>query len=402
MAISIKEALQIIDTIEPKSRHQLVCLEDAVGKIAAKSYKAKYNLPNFDNSAMDGFAIKLADAGKRVKVTQTILASQEPTIEVQKGTAIKIMTGAKLPSGTEAVIPIEEVQIQKDFIVLPQKIKPQAHMRFAGEDVAKESIIITSGQKLNAYHIGLLASQGYSYIEVKKNLNIAILATGSELMMHYESLVDSHIYNSNTPALLARAKELGCSVSFNGKVEDNKDALHEAITNALDADLIITSGGVSVGEADFTKEVFTQMGMQILFSKIDIKPGKPTTLGKIGNTYILNLPGNPLAAILNFELFGRFLINKLSGRNDPYIKPIRTHLKTKLTNKPGRDTLVPGQFDGVYFYPLAKRSPGMVMPAALMDGFIIVDKEVKELDGEVKFIPLANLTSTTFQELVSS
>ncbi len=402
MAISIKEALHIIDSIKPQRTNEIVCLEDAVGKIAAKSYEARINLPNFDNSAMDGFAIKLVDAGKKVRVAQTILASQEPTIPVQEGVAIKIMTGAKLPAGTEAVVPIEDVEILEDGVVLPQKIKPQANMRFAGEDVQEGSPIISQGQLLGAYEIGLLASQGYSYIDVYKPIKVALFATGSELLMHYENLQTSHIYNSNTPSLFARAKELGCEVSFIGKIEDSKEALREAITNALDADLIVTSGGVSVGEADFTKEAFEQMGMKILFSKIDIKPGKPTTLGKIGDTYILNLPGNPLAAILNFELFGRFLINKISGRNDPYIKPIHTQLKEKLTNKPGRDTLIPGQFDGAYFHPLAKRAPGMVMPASLMDGFIIVGREVKELDGEVKFIALANFTSAIFQELVSA
>ena len=401
MAVSIKEALEMIDTITTAPAKECVCLEEAVGRVAAKDYEARYNLPMFDNSAMDGYAIKLTDAGKRVKVAATILASQEPTMTLQPKTAIKIMTGAKLPEGTEAVVPIEDVQQNGEEIILPKSIKPQAHMRFAGEDIKKGTTVVTHGTLLNAYTLGLLASQGYSYIEVFKSVKVALFATGSELKMHYEKLQTSHIYNSNTPALLARAKELGCEVSFVGKIEDSKEAIKEAIQNALDADLIITSGGVSVGEADFTKEAFKEMGMQILFSKVDIKPGKPTTLGRIGNTYILNLPGNPLAAVLNFEIFGRFLINKLSVRKDPYIKPIRTKLFKPFNNKPGRDTVIPGSFDGEYFYPFAKRSPGMVMPAATMDGFIIIRKDVKELSGEVNFIPLTNLTSPTFQELAS-
>lgn len=401
MAVSIKEALKIIDTISPNPTKESLCLEEAVGKVAAKEYYARYNLPNFDNSAMDGYAVKLADAGKKVKVAATILASQEPQSPLEAGNAIKIMTGAKLPKGTEAIVPIEEIIIQDDSVILPSSIKPKAHMRFAGEDVQKGSLIVKKGDIINAYTIGLLASQGYSYIEVFQPVKVAIFATGSELKMHYETLHSSHIYNSNTPALLARAKELGCKVSFIGKTEDSKEAIKEAIQNALDADLLITSGGVSVGEADFTKEAFKEMGMQILFSKVDIKPGKPTTLGKINNTYILNLPGNPLAAILNFELFGRFLINKLSASSRPYIQPIRTKLKEKLIHKPGRDTLIPGTFDGEYFYPLSKRSPGMVMPAALMDGFIIVGKEVQLAAEEVNFIPLANFTSKSAQEIVS-
>ena len=220
--------------------------------------------------------------------------------------------------------------------------------------------------------------------------------------MHYESLSSSQIYNSNTPALLSRAKELGCDVTFVGKIEDNKLAIQEAIRNALDANLIITSGGVSVGEADFTKEAFKELGMEILFSKIDIKPGKPTTLGKLGDTYVLNLPGNPLAAILNFEIFGRFLINRLSGRTDPYIRPTIAKLKEKIILKPGRDTIIPGRFDGEHFLPLSKRSPGMVSPAAQMDGFIIASKESSALTKSVRFIPLSNATAPTFEEIISS
>ena len=401
MAVSIKEALEMIDTITTTPSRECVCLEEALGRVVAKDYRALYNLPNFDNSAMDGYAVRLADAGKKVKVVATILASQESQIELHDGIAIKIMTGAKLPKGTEAIVPIEDVKIEGSSIILPSSIKPKAHMRFAGEDVKKDENIVKRGAFITAYTLGLLASQGYSYIEVFKPVKVALFATGSELKMHYEKLQTSHIYNSNTPALLARAKELGCEVSFIGKIEDSKEAIKEAIKNALDANLIVTSGGVSVGEADFTKEAFQEMGMQLLFSKVDIKPGKPTTLGKIGDTYILNLPGNPLAAVLNFEIFGRFLINKLSNRQDPYIQPIKAKLKQKLFNKPGRDTLIPGSFDGEYFYPFAKRSPGMVTPAATMDGFIIVRKDVKELSGEVNFIPLTNLTSPTFKELAS-
>ena len=402
MAISIYEALRIIEQLPISCKKETLCIEDIPNRIGAQAYSATIDLPTFDNSAMDGYAIKLSDAGKKVKIVATILAGDSSDATVKEGMAIKIMTGAKLPKGSEAVVPIEDVEYLGESVILPKKIKPQANMRFAGEDVQKGSIIIDKGESLSAYKIALLASQGYSYIEVYKRPKVAIFATGHELKMHYESLASSQIYNSNTPALLSRAKELGCDVTFVGKIEDNKLAIQEAIRNALDANLIITSGGVSVGEADFTKEAFKELGMEILFSKIDIKPGKPTTLGKLGDTYVLNLPGNPLAAILNFEIFGRFLINRLSGRIDPYIRATTAKLREKIALKPGRDTVIPGQFDGEYFIPLAKRSPGMVSPAALMDGFIIASKEASALTKQVRFIPLCNTTAPAFEELISS
>ncbi len=399
--ITIDEAIDLIASLKVSPHIETRCLEEAVGGILAQDLKANINLPVFDNSAMDGYAVHLADAGKEVEVIGTVMAGQSSELEVSEGRAVKIMTGAKLPKGTEAVVPMEDVEDLGDRVRLPQKIKPQANMRFAGEDVKKGEIIAKTGQKLSAYAIGLIASQGYSYLRLYKAPKVAIFATGSELKMHYESIAGSQIYNSNTPSLLARCRELGCDTSFVGKIEDSPKAIEDAIANALDADIIITSGGVSVGEADYTKEAFKAMGMEILFSKIDIKPGKPTTLGKIGSTYVLNLPGNPLAAILNFEIFGRMLINKLSGRNDFFLRPLRAKLAEKLTLKPGRDTVIPGTFDGEHFQPLSKRAPGMVRPASVMDGFVIASKDAGALSKEVLFIPLCESVSANREELIS-
>ena len=401
MAISIKEALELIELQKLSYKKECVPLQDALGRVCYKEYKATIDLPGFDNSAMDGFAVKLADEGKEVKITATIFAGQNVEIELEEGGAVKIMTGARLPKGTEAIVPIEDVEYLGESVVLPKKIKKGSHMRYQGEDVTKESVVVDRGETLSAYKIALLASQGYSCIEVFKRPKVAVFATGSELQMHYETIQGSQIYNSNTPAFLARCEELGCDVSFIGKVEDSPQAIKDAIESALDADLIVTSGGVSVGEADFTKEAFKAMQMETLFSKIDIKPGKPTTLGKIGDTFVLNLPGNPLAAALNFEIFGRFLINRLKGRKDPYHRPIITKAKEKITLKPGRDTVIPGFFDGEHFEAFEKRAPGMVNPAARMNGFVIASKEATTLSKQLRFIPLWDFYSEEFVEIIS-
>ncbi len=402
MAVTVHEALQIIDNLAKTPAKETLCLEEAVGRVAAKEYLASINLPIFDNSAMDGYAVRLEDAGKEVKVKTTILAGDHSQAQVAPGSAIKIMTGAKLPEGTEAIVPIEEVEDLGESVVLPKKIKERSHMRFAGEDIKAGEKIVECGEKLDGYKIGLLASQGISYVEVYRPLRVAVFATGHELKMHYESLQSSQIYNSNTPTLFARCKELGCEVRFLGRIEDDLNMIQKAVANALDSDLILTSGGVSVGEADFTKEAFKAMGMQTLFSKIDIKPGKPTTLGKIDETYVLNLPGNPLAASLNFEIFGRFLIYRLSGFNAPYLRPIQAKLKEKIQNKPGRDTVIPGFFDGEYFIPDPKRSPGMVSTMARTNGFVILAKDVEVWKKEVLFLPTKwNFTAKTYSEIIT-
>ena len=402
MAIYLIDALNIIDSLDIAPHIETLCLESAIDRICAVEIKATIDLPGSDNSAMDGYAIKLQDAGKSVHIVETILAGSLPKNELQPGKAIKVMTGAKLPVGTEAVVPIEDVEYEGENVKLPSKIKPKANMRFKGEDIAQGEKIVTRGQKLDAFQIALLASQGISYIDVYKKPLVAIFATGSELKMHFESLQASQIYNSNTPSFYARCLELGCDVRLIRSSGDNLDSIKRAIENALDADLIITSGGMSVGEADFTKEAFKEMGMEIFFSKIDVKPGKPTTLGKIGSTFVLNLPGNPLAAQLNFELFGRTLINRLKGLKAYHLCPIRAKLKEKFINKPGRDTIIPGFFDGEYFYPTTKRASGMVSTMAKANGFIIASKEVSELKKEVLFIPLWEFYANEPKRLIST
>lgn len=222
--------------------------------------------------------------------------------------------------------------------------------------------------------------------------------------MHFQSLESHQLYNTNTPTFYSRSLELGCDVDFVGTAIDTLDDIKEHIKNALDSDLIITSGGVSVGDADYTKEAFGAFGYDIFFEKIDIKPGKPTTVGKIGSTIILNLPGNPLAAALNFELFGSSIIHALSGDVSKYLTAIKTKMKVDYKLKAGRRTLVPGYFDGETFNPCEKFVPGMVSPLAQSNSYIMISEECSGFakEDEVKVIPTRFIfTSCKNKSLVS-
>ena len=188
---------------------------------------------------------------------------------------------------------------------------------------------------------------------------------------------------------MARCQELGCEVQFICTAVDDLVCIHQHIESALDSDLIVTSGGVSVGDADYTKEAFSAFDYSNIFEKIEIKPGKPTTFGRIGNTYVLNLPGNPLAAALIFEIFGQSTINALSAVKEKYLSTINAKLKLPYKSRPGRNTLVPGHFDGEHFLVCDKYAPGMVSPLAKGNALIFVDAEVSELEAgaAVKIIP---------------
>lgn len=389
MAVTVEEALDLIYKNVSPTRVKFVPIEQSLGHVLAEDIIAKHNLPPFDNSAMDGYAVKAQDAGKSVTVKHTIYAGDDSQETLKNGYAIKIMTGAKIPEGCEAIVPVENTTQSENGIILPTEIKPSQHIRRQGEDIKCCDLLLKKGKRLFAHQITLLASQGISHIKVFKKPRIALFASGSELKMHFENVEAHQLYNTNTPTFYARSLELGCDVDFVGTAIDTLEDIKEHIKNALDSDLIITSGGVSVGDADYTKEAFNAFGYEIFFDKIEIKPGKPTTVGKIGDTIILNLPGNPLAAALNFELFGSSIIHALSGDVSKYLTPIKTKMKVDYNLRAGRRTLIPGYFDGETFNPCEKFAPGMVSPLGQSNGFIMVDESCCELStgSKVKVIP---------------
>ncbi|MEA1955709.1 MAG: molybdopterin molybdotransferase MoeA [Campylobacterota bacterium] len=402
MAVTIEKALEIIYKNTQQKSIKILPIEMALGSVLAQDIVAIHNLPPYDNSAMDGYAVKISDASKCVSVNHTIFAGDNSDEKLESGFAIKIMTGAKIPDATECIVPIEDTQLCENGVVLPEKLQMSKHIRLCGEDIKKGEILLKKGDRLNAHQITILASQGISHIKVFKKPRVALFASGAELKMHFENVTDYQLYNTNTPTLVARALELGCEVDFIGTAQDTLEDIREHIKSASEADLIITSGGVSVGDADYTKEAFGDY--EIFFDKIEIKPGKPTTFGKLGDTLVLNLPGNPLAAALNFELFGQSIILALSGTTSKYINTIKTKMKNDYRFKAGRRSLIPGYFDGEFFEPCAKFAPGMVSPLASSNSYIMTSEDCGFFseEQELKIIPIAfSFTSKNQIDLVS-
>ncbi len=390
MASSILEALEIIATNIPTVDKEIIPIENAVGRIALEDYVAHFNLPRFNNSAMDGYAVKVADSGKTIPCTEVIYAGDNPTYTLQEGHAIKIMTGAPIPKGCEAIVPIENVTAQNNTIALPESIKAGNFIRLAGEDIQKDTVFLPKGEVINAYSVASLASQGISHVAVSRSIKVAIFGTGDELRPHFEKIEAHQLYNSNSPMFLTRSKALGCDVRFIRTSADTLEALESSIRAALDADIIITSGGVSVGDKDFTKVAFTNLGMKVLIDQIEIKPGRPTIVGRIDNTVIVNLPGNPLASMVNYELFIRAILRKMSGRTDHRHGTIHTVMKSDFSVRGGRYAVVLGRFDGCSFEPIKPQMPGMVSPMQKADGLILITPEVKHLASgkEVTMIPI--------------
>ncbi|MEA3523166.1 MAG: gephyrin-like molybdotransferase Glp [Campylobacterota bacterium] len=404
MVVSVEEGLDLIyQHVGPKAS-ECISLETALGRVLSDDLIATHNLPPFDNSAMDGYAVTCKDANREVKVDHTIFAGDHEEFKISSGHCIKIMTGAKIPKGCEAIVPKENTQEHENSVTLPETIQKAQHIRRMGEDIQSGELLLSAGTKLHAHQITLLASQGVSHIHVHQKPRVAIFASGSELKMYHENLQSHQLYNTNSPTFYARALELACDVRFIGTAVDSLKSIEEHILASRDADLIITSGGVSVGDADFTKEAFNAFSVETYFDKVAIKPGKPTTFGQINKSFVLNLPGNPLAASMNFELFAQSIILALSGNTEKYLKPLHVKMKENYSVKAGRRSLIPGLYDGEFFEPAKKFAPGMVSPLAKCNGWIMIDESVASLekDAIVKMVPTRyTLTCKERESLIS-
>ncbi len=402
MQVTIEEAIGLIVEAVGEPRTEMVPLENALMRVCAQTIEATIALPPFTNSAMDGYGLR--GESMHYRVTERVMAGDAHEVSLEEGEAVRIMTGARVPADVERVIPQENVRVEKDEIFIEKPVGKGANIRLLGEDIGYGEKVVKKGERILSAHIGLLASQGITHLRVYKRPRVSIFAGGSELKLHFESIGDAQIFNSNTPYLIARSRELGAETTFVGKAEDTVSSLKSLISSARDADLIVTSGGVSVGEADFTKEAFGESGFEPLFTKVAIKPGKPTTFGRIGETLVLNLPGNPLASALNFEIFGKLLIKKLSGEKEAYQNVMNVPMGEDFILKKAVDSVIPGVYDGSFFKPAQKYAPGMVNVLPHCNGIIIVSKDTGRIEkGEiVKFIPIRwDFGSETFVRMKS-
>jgi len=390
MSVSITQALDIIYKKCSVVSSEILPIEMALGRVMSIDSIATFDLPRFDNSAMDGYAVKCSDSNSTVECIDIIYAGDDPQMTLHAKQTIKIMTGAPIPNGCEAVIPIENVTVDDTQVTLPKEIKKDGHIRHRGEDIKSDTVYLHKGEKVTAYSIALLASQGVTHLRVTRKIKVAVFGTGDELRPHFEKIAPHQLYNSNTPMFLARAKELGCEVQYIGSSGDTIESLESSINSALNADIIITSGGISMGDKDFTKEAFTNLGMELHFDKVDIKPGKPTAFGTIGKTVVINLPGNPLASMVNYEIFVRAAIRKISGMNTYYHDTISTQMKEDFTLSAGKHTVRLGTFDGKTFMPLTKQLPGMLSPLEQANAMFITTPDVAMLEKgkTVKIIPI--------------
>ncbi len=313
--VDFKEAVESsLSSANKTTLTENVSIEKALGRVFAQNILAKKNLPSFNNSAMDGFALNAKDAGQTLSVKESIYAGDAKEVTLNSGECFKIMTGAKVPTCVDSVVPIENVlKYEDDKVTLPSDISKGYAVRLKGEEVTEGEVLFTEGQELSAGAVAVLASQGIVSVEVYKKLSIAVVSTGSELKEPWEDANEDEIYNCNSYGIIATLNSKGFDASYIKVIPDNLDETIAFVSELQRYDVIITSGGISMGDADFVGRAFEANGLNTLFDGINIKPGKPIMMGKMQNSFVICLPGNPLTAVLNLHLFAIPVLRKIQG-----------------------------------------------------------------------------------------
>ncbi len=368
---AIKKSRELVVNKNPK---EYVALFDALGRVLAEDIICRKNLPSFNNSAMDGFAFKHSDSGKKLKINQTIYAGMSIDACLKEDECYKIMTGAKVPKDVDTIVPFENtIKYDDTYVEVGNSIKKGNALRLQGEEQKLGSILFEKGIKIDSSHIAMLASQGISSIGVYKKLSIAIFSTGDELKEPWESANEDEIYNVNSSALVSLLHEHGFSADYCGVIPDNLEESIEYFKNMKKYDAIVTTGGISMGEADFVEDALKANELKVAFHGINIKPGRPTMMGTMQNTIVASMPGNPLAAYVNAFLFLIPTLRQLQGMSKVnHNKVIAKNIK-EFKVKPGRVNLALGSLvDGNFLvFENNRYGSGMITPIVSSNAILV-------------------------------
>lgn len=336
--LSFEEARRVVlENISVAGTEQ-VGLMDAVGRVLAETVAASWDMPLWDNSAMDGYAVRQADCSTvpcRLRVSGYLPAgARAEGVSVSPGCAVKIMTGAPLPEGADAVVPVEETsEAAFEEVMIRGDVSIGQHIRFRGEDVPAGEQVIAAGTIIRSPEVSMLASLGRALVTAYRRPVVAILSTGDELIELGRTPAAGEIINSNTVALAAAVQEAGAIPRIIGIARDNLESHREKLGEGLQADLLVTSAGVSAGDRDLVRIVLDELGVRQVFWKVGIKPGKPIAFGMKGATPVFSLPGNPVSSLITFEEFVRPAILRMMGLQQVTRPTFKAVLRDNVKNR---------------------------------------------------------------------
>jgi molybdopterin molybdotransferase len=391
--IKVEEAQKIILENISSIGSEKVSILESLRRSIAQDYYSKDDIPPFDNSAMDGFAVSsscIAGTSREkpalLDIVEDLPAGDVTQREIKKGEAVRIMTGAPVPRGADAVIMVEDTQREQRAKSKEQRVKifkevePGENIRRRGEDIKKGDLVLKKGEIVGAAQLGILANLGVESVEVAKSPRVGILATGNELLEVEENLTPGKIRNSNTYSLFGQVKNAGGIPYHLGIVKDNKLEIQRKIEQGLENDMLLISGGVSVGDYDYVKEVMTDLNGRIEFWKVAMRPGKPLVFAVINGKPVFGLPGNPVSSMVSFEVFVRPAILNMLGQNIDSRKEVEAVLDEEISKKKGFRYFLRAQTrykDGAYLtHTTGPQGSGILKSMLLANSLIILTEEV--------------------------
>ncbi len=371
-----------------------VAVAEAAGRVLAEDARSVVDLPPFPSSAMDGFAVRAADTPGRLPVVARIAAGVPAPRALEVGEAMAIATGGVVPEGADSVIPIEYVVEHDNEVEIGSVVVQDDNIRPRGGDVAVGGVVVTRGVRLGPAQIGALAAAGLDRVTCSRRPRVAVLATGTELRGPGEALGPGEVYEANAVLLATALASAGVDIEVLPTVADDESAHRDALERGLDADVLVTSGGVSVGPHDLVRRILAELGVEEVLWGVAVKPGKPLAFGVRGRTLVFGLPGNPVSSLVGCELFVRPAVLALQGAAEPGPVFRQGRLATAVRRNAHRDELLRARTrmseNGVMLEPLTGQESHMIVRAAAADALVLAPRGEGELAaGEaVRYLPL--------------
>lgn len=384
-SLSVEQARRaILDRLAPVSGWERVSVRDALGRILVEDVLAPCNVPAHDNSAMDGYAVRHADlrtdGETGLTIVGTAFAGRPFSGMVGAGQAVRIMTGAPIPQGADTIVVQEAVRLEASRVIIPPGQDAFQNLRRAGEDLALGGVALPAGKRCGPVELGLIASLGLAEVVVYRRLRVTYLSTGDEIASIGRPLAPGEVYDSNRYTLFGVLTRLDCELLDLGVVRDEPHALEATLRDAAaNSDVILTSGGVSVGEADFIREILNRLG-EVAFWKIDIKPGRPMAFGRIGNAWMFGLPGNPVAVLVTWFQFVHDALLTLAGAHPlPVLHSFQVVCIEDIPKRPGRREFLRGRLvrapEGLHVEVAGAQGSGVLRSMSDADCFIVLPEE---------------------------
>lgn len=387
--IDYRKALREVVAKAKPLRQKSVPLADALGRTLARGIRARDPIPPFSKATMDGYAVRAVDTRPakgpvELAVVEDLPAGRVSRRAVGPGQAVRIMTGAPLPKGADAVVMVEDTERTEGGVRILNAVRPGDSIGEAGEDVRKGDLVLEKGADIGPAEVGMLAALGLASVPVARRPVVAIIATGDEIVEPGRRTRPGQIRNSNGHALRAMALQAGARADYLGIARDRNASLKRKIGKARRADILVLSGGVSVGDYDLVKDELRGMGVRPVFWRVRIKPGKPVFFGLHGRQLVFGLPGNPTSAMVTFHLFVRPAIDKMLGRRAPGLRAGKALLEQEISLKPGRTqflrAVLAGVGPGLRVDPFPDQKSGVLRSMVGSRALIVVPADVSRIE----------------------